>query len=283
MRQTAALIASVVLLAPSLSTQAPVGPTAGPAVELKPTGGRGLTEVHGIKVGSVTLTERPTGCTVILVDGEGVPGGVSQRGGAPATSETDLLHPLNMVDKVNAIVLAGGSAYGLDARTGVVRYLEEHKMGWRVSTGVVPIVPSAILFDLGCRQQTRRAAQRRLRLPGAHGRERRPGHGRQRRRGRRRDGRQDGRAAAADEGRPRLCGFHAAERPRRRGDGRHQRRRRRHRSRDWHGCRRRAHGRRQVLARHPQDAAQRRSSIKSAAPRAGENTTHRRGRHQRAA
>ena len=149
MRHTAAVIATVALLAPSLSTQAPVGPTAGLAVELKPTGGRGLTEVHGIKVGSVTLTERPTGCTVVLVDGEGVPGGVSQRGGAPGTSETDLLHPLNMVDKVNAIVLAGGSAYGLDARIGVVRYLEEHKTGWRVPTGVVPIVPSAILFDLG--------------------------------------------------------------------------------------------------------------------------------------
>ena len=149
MRHTAAVIATVALLAPSLATQAPVGPTAGLAVELKPTGGRGLTEVHGIKVGSVTLPERPTGCTVVLVDGEGVPGGVSQRGGAPGTSETDLLHPLNMVDKVNAIVLAGGSAYGLDARTGVMRYLEEQKMGWRVPTGVVPIVPAAILFDLG--------------------------------------------------------------------------------------------------------------------------------------
>jgi L-aminopeptidase/D-esterase-like protein len=149
MRHLAAVIATVALLAPSLSTQAPVGPTTGLAVELKPTGGRGLTEVHGIKVGSVTLPERPTGCTVALVDGEGVPGGVSQRGGAPGTSETDLLNPSNMVDKVNAIVLAGGSAYGLDARIGVVRYLEEHKIGWRVPTGVVPIVPSAILFDLG--------------------------------------------------------------------------------------------------------------------------------------
>jgi L-aminopeptidase/D-esterase-like protein len=149
MRHIAAVIATVAFLAPSLSTQAPVGPAAGLTVELKPTGGRGLTEVHGIKVGSHTLSERPTGCTVVLVDGEGVPGGVSQRGGAPGTSETDLLSPLNMVDKVNAIVLAGGSAYGLDARIGVVRYLEEHKVGWRVPTGVVPIVPSAILFDLG--------------------------------------------------------------------------------------------------------------------------------------
>jgi L-aminopeptidase/D-esterase-like protein len=122
-------------------------PPAAPA--LKPTGGRGLTEVHGIKVGSFTLSERPTGCTVILVDGEGVPGGVSQRGGAPGTSETDLLNPLNMVDRVNAVVLAGGSAYGLDSRQGVVKYLEERNIGWKVQSGVVPIVSAAILMDLG--------------------------------------------------------------------------------------------------------------------------------------
>jgi L-aminopeptidase/D-esterase-like protein len=110
----------------------------------------GLTEVEGIRVGHHTLTERPTGCTVVLVDGEGAVGGVSQRGGAPGTRETDLLGPLNLVDKVNAIVLAGGSAFGLDAAQGVVRYLEERKIGWTVgAAGVVPIVPSAILFDLG--------------------------------------------------------------------------------------------------------------------------------------
>jgi L-aminopeptidase/D-esterase-like protein len=119
-----------------------------PAAEGAPAAPRGLTEVPGIRVGSHTLEERPTGCTVILVEGEGVPGGVSQRGAAPGTSETDLLDPLNMVDKVNAVVLTGGSAYGLDARGGVVRYLEERKIGWRVSTGVVPIVPAAVVFDL---------------------------------------------------------------------------------------------------------------------------------------
>ena len=87
---------------------------------------------------------------MVLVDGEGASGGVSQRGGAPGTRETDLLSPLNLVDKVNAIVLSGGSAYGLDAAQGVVRYLEERKIGWNVgAAGVVPIVPSAILFDLG--------------------------------------------------------------------------------------------------------------------------------------
>jgi L-aminopeptidase/D-esterase-like protein len=110
---------------------------------------KGLTEVEGLKVGHYTLSERPTGCTVVLVDGQGVPAGVSQRGGAPGTRETDLLGPLNLVDKVNAVSLSGGSAFGLDAAQGVVRYLDERKIGWDVGTaGVVPIVPAAILFDL---------------------------------------------------------------------------------------------------------------------------------------
>src|SRR6476661_1151951 len=89
-----------------------------------------LTAVDGIKVGHHTLAERPTGCTVILVDGDGAVGGVSQRGGAPGTRETDLLDPLNMVEKVNAVVLAGGSAFGLDAATGAVRWLDEHNIGY---------------------------------------------------------------------------------------------------------------------------------------------------------
>jgi L-aminopeptidase/D-esterase-like protein len=118
------------------------------ARQLKPTGGRGLTEVHGIRVGHHTLSERPTGCTVILVEGEGAVGGVSQRGGAPGTRETDLLDPANLVDKVNAVVLSGGSAFGLDAAQGVMRFLEERKIGYKTSAGVVPIVPAAILFDL---------------------------------------------------------------------------------------------------------------------------------------
>ncbi|MGE0814425.1 MAG: P1 family peptidase [Vicinamibacterales bacterium] len=109
---------------------------------------RGITAVEGIKVGSITLAERPTGCTVILVDGEGAVGGVAQRGGAPGTRETDLLDPSNMVDKVNAVVLSGGSAFGLDAATGAVKWLEEHGMGWDVRIAKVPIVPAAILFDL---------------------------------------------------------------------------------------------------------------------------------------
>jgi len=113
-----------------------------------PTANRTLTAVPGIKVGHHTLTERPTGCTVIVVEGEGAVGGVSQRGGAPGTRETDLLDPANMVDKVNAVVLAGGSAFGLEAATGTVRWLEEHNIGWDVRIAKVPIVPAAILFDL---------------------------------------------------------------------------------------------------------------------------------------
>ena len=107
-----------------------------------------LTAVDGLKVGSFTLPGGTTGCTVILVDGEGVPGGVSQRGGAPGTRETDLLNPLNMVDKVNAIVLSGGSAFGLDSASGTSKWLEEHNIGWDVRVTKVPIVPAAILFDL---------------------------------------------------------------------------------------------------------------------------------------
>ncbi len=132
-------IATTLALAAAVAAQSP-----------RPVQSKGLTEVEGLRVGHETLSGRPTGCTVVLVDGEGASGGVSQRGGAPGTRETDLLSPLNLVDKVNAIVLSGGSAYGLDAAQGVVRYLEERKIGWNVgAAGVVPIVPSAILFDLG--------------------------------------------------------------------------------------------------------------------------------------
>src|ERR1041385_3367626 len=101
-----------------------------------------ITAVPGLKVGHFTLAERPTGCTVILVDGDAV-GGVAQRGGAPGTRETDLLHPLNMVDKVNAVVLSGGSAFGLDAASGVVRWLDEHNIGWAAGPGGGAGVPGA--------------------------------------------------------------------------------------------------------------------------------------------
>jgi len=110
---------------------------------------RGLTDVAALRVGHHTLDARPTGCTVVLVDGEGAVAGVSQRGGAPGTRETDLLDPSSLVERVNAIVLSGGSAFGLDSAQGVMRYLEERGVGFRTGAGVVPIVPAAILFDLG--------------------------------------------------------------------------------------------------------------------------------------
>jgi L-aminopeptidase/D-esterase-like protein len=109
---------------------------------------KGLTEVAGLRVGHYTMAGRPTGCTVVLVEGDGAVGAVSQRGGAPGTRETDLLNPLNMVDRVNAVMLTGGSAFGLAAAEGVVRYLEERKVGYKTGGGVVPIVPAAVLYDL---------------------------------------------------------------------------------------------------------------------------------------
>jgi len=107
----------------------------------------GLTAVSGIKVGHFTLAERPTGCTVVLAEG-GAVGGVDVRGSAPGTRETDLLDPVNLVDRVHAVVLAGGSAFGLDTASGVMRYLDERGIGFETSAGKVPIVPAAILFDL---------------------------------------------------------------------------------------------------------------------------------------
>jgi L-aminopeptidase/D-esterase-like protein len=107
----------------------------------------GLTAVAGLKVGQYTLAERPTGCTVVLAEA-GAVAGVDVRGSAPGTRETDLLNPINLVDRVHAVVLAGGSAFGLDAASGVVRYLDEHAVGYPTEFGRVPIVPAAILYDL---------------------------------------------------------------------------------------------------------------------------------------
>lgn len=106
-----------------------------------------LTAIEGIRVGHAHNLDGPTGCTVILCPPNTV-GGVDQRGGAPGTRETDLLRPMHMVEQVHAILLAGGSAYGLDAACGVMRYLEEHETGFRVGPSIVPIVPAAIIFDL---------------------------------------------------------------------------------------------------------------------------------------
>ena len=109
---------------------------------------RGLTAVAGVEVGHHTLSVRPTGCTVVLVTG-GATGGVDVRGGAPATRETDLLRPENLVQEVHAVVLSGGSAFGLDSAGGVMRYLEEKGIGFPVRGTVVPIVVGASLLDLG--------------------------------------------------------------------------------------------------------------------------------------
>jgi L-aminopeptidase/D-esterase-like protein len=106
-----------------------------------------ITDVRGIEVGHAQDDEALTGCTVILCR-KGAVAGVDVRGGAPGTRETDLLNPINLVQKVHAIVLAGGSAFGLDAATGVMRYLEEKKIGFNTGAARVPIVPSAILYDL---------------------------------------------------------------------------------------------------------------------------------------
>lgn len=121
----------------------------------------GLTAVAGLAVGHFTDPRRPTGCTVVIAR-EGAVAGVDVRGAAPGTRETDLLSPINAVDRVHAIVLAGGSAFGLDAASGVMRWLDERGIGFPIGTPpagsavagqasrpiTVPIVPAAILFDL---------------------------------------------------------------------------------------------------------------------------------------
>jgi len=106
-----------------------------------------ITAVPGLRVGHAQDDEALTGCTVILCE-KGAVGGVDQRGGAPSTRETDLLEPVNAVEKVHAVLLAGGSAFGLDAASGVMRYLEEKGIGFNTGVARVPIVPAAILYDL---------------------------------------------------------------------------------------------------------------------------------------
>ena len=107
-----------------------------------------ITDIPNIRVGHDTNLEAGTGCTVIICDTPAV-GGIDVRGGAPATRETDLLRPLNMVEGVHAILLTGGSAFGLDAASGVMRYLAERNIGFDVGVAKVPIVPAAAIFDLG--------------------------------------------------------------------------------------------------------------------------------------
>ncbi len=110
--------------------------------------GNSLTSVRGIRVGHYTDSRNATGCTVVLCE-DGAVGGVDVRGSAPGSRETDLLSPTAMVDQVHAVLLSGGSAFGLDAAAGVVRYLEEKGIGIEFGNARIPIVPGAILFDLG--------------------------------------------------------------------------------------------------------------------------------------
>ena len=114
----------------------------------RPTERGSITDVRGIRVGHWTDTANATGCTAVICDPNAT-AGVDVRGAAPGARETALLHPLAQAKWVNAVMLAGGSAFGLDAATGAVKYLEEQGRGLRVGRATIPIVPAAILFDLG--------------------------------------------------------------------------------------------------------------------------------------
>lgn len=106
-----------------------------------------LTSLQGILVGHYTDLRRPTGCTVVLCP-EGAIAGVDVRGAAPGTRDTDVLSPSNTVQEVHGVLLTGGSAYGLDAAGGVMRWLEERGHGFQLGPAIVPIVPAAVIFDL---------------------------------------------------------------------------------------------------------------------------------------
>jgi len=108
-----------------------------------------ITDFSDIRVGNAQNLIAATGCTVIICP-KGATAGVDVRGGAPGTRETDLLRPENYVEKIHAVLLSGGSAFGLDAAGGVMQYLEEKGIGFDVGVAKVPIVPSAVLFDLPC-------------------------------------------------------------------------------------------------------------------------------------
>lgn len=106
-----------------------------------------FTDIEDIQVGHAHNLDAATGCTVVICE-KGATAGVDVRGGAPGTRETDLLDPVNLVEKIHAILLAGGSAFGLDAASGVMQYLEERQVGFDVGVARVPIVCGAVLFDL---------------------------------------------------------------------------------------------------------------------------------------
>jgi L-aminopeptidase/D-esterase-like protein len=138
MRMRSAVVIAVVALAARADLKVRTAPEAA---------NQTLTAVPGVWVGHHTLGGRPTGCTVILTEA-GATAGVDVRGAAPATRETDLLNPVNIVQQIHAIVLSGGSAFGLDSAAGVMRYLEEKQIGFPFGGAHVPTVPGASLFDL---------------------------------------------------------------------------------------------------------------------------------------
>ncbi len=109
---------------------------------------KGLTDIEGIRVGHASDFEALTGCTVVLCEG-GAVAGCDVRGSATGTEEFDLMNPLHVTDRIHAVVLAGGSAFGLEAASGVRRYLERKGIGFQTGVARVPLVPCAILFDLG--------------------------------------------------------------------------------------------------------------------------------------
>ena len=110
-----------------------------------------ITAISGIKVGHATHEQGRTGCTVILCE-SGAVAGVDVRGSAPGTRETDAIRPGGLVEEVHAVLLTGGSAFGLDAAGGVMQFLEERGVGFPAGPVRVPIVPSAVIFDLGGRR-----------------------------------------------------------------------------------------------------------------------------------
>ena len=146
LRAVAATLAATMMLAPATGVSVSGEQGRVNATTQQSTGG--LTDVPGIKVGHSVRAERPTGCTVILAE-EGAVAGVDVRGSAPGTIETDLLNPVNLVQEVHGIFLSGGSAFGLDVATGVRQFLYERKIGFDARVAKVPIVPGAIIFDLG--------------------------------------------------------------------------------------------------------------------------------------
>lgn len=109
-----------------------------------------IQDIEGFKLGHASNLDAATGCTVLICE-DGASAGVAVRGGAPGTRETDLLDPSELIEKIHAVILSGGSAFGLDAASGVMDYLEDKNVGFDVTVAKVPIVCSAVLFDLACK------------------------------------------------------------------------------------------------------------------------------------